>query len=92
MDLTKQLCDVPENYINDSGVELQWAMMAAQKARVHTSLLLTSNTKVVKLCREQDLIIQRFRETFPDLAIKEVCFIYKNKLILLFIFRLMLKI
>lgn len=75
MDLRKQLCDDPENYINDPSVELQWAMMAAQKAQVHTNLILTSDTRVMKLCREQDLISQRFREAFPELSVKEViCF------------------
>jgi hypothetical protein len=72
MDLRKQLCDDAENYVNDPMIEIQWAEMAAQKAQVHTNLILTSNTKVIKMCREQDLIIKHFRETFPDLSVREV--------------------
>jgi hypothetical protein len=51
-------------------------IQATQKAQVHTNLLLTSNTKALKLCREQDTIISKFREAFPDLPVKEVCFLH----------------
>lgn len=88
MDLTTQLCDKAEKYENNPDVELQWLMQvqldlvlitlysylqATQKAQIHTNLLLTSDTKALKLCREQDTIISRFREAFPDLPVKEVC-------------------
>jgi hypothetical protein len=71
-DLRTQLCDDPSNYVNDPSIELQWAMLATQKAQIHTNLLLSSDTKQMKLCREQDSIIAKFRESFPELAVKEV--------------------
>ncbi|KAI6182593.1 Protein PBDC1 [Aphelenchoides bicaudatus] len=72
MDLRTQLCDAPEKYENNPEVEIQWMMQATQKAQIHTNLLLTSDTKALKLCREQDVIIGKFRETFPDLQVKEI--------------------
>lgn len=72
MDLRKEFCDDPENYVNAPGVEIKWAATATQRAQIHTNLVLTSNTKDMKLCREQDQIIARFRKEFPDMEVREV--------------------
>ncbi|CAD5207170.1 unnamed protein product [Bursaphelenchus okinawaensis] len=68
-DLRTQLCDTPENYINDPIVEIQWAEKAFKKAEVHTNLLLSSDTKHLKLCKEQDIIHEAFRKDFPELKV-----------------------
>ena len=73
MDLTTQLCpSAADAYINDPAVELQWAMAAAQKAKIHTELLLSSNTSELKLCKDDDDIISAFRELFPRFDVKQV--------------------
>lgn len=71
-DLRTELCDSGDTYINDPLVELQWAEKASRKAEIHTSLLLSSDTRKLKLCREQDVIYQRFRADFPGLDVKNV--------------------
>jgi hypothetical protein len=37
--LTTQLNDVPENYINDSNIEVAWAIKATEYASVHVSFI-----------------------------------------------------
>lgn len=71
-DLRSQLCDKPENYINDPTIELQWAEKAFKKAGIHTNLIFTSDTKQLKLCKEQDQILERFRKDFPSIDVSNV--------------------
>ncbi|KAI6203080.1 Vacuolar protein sorting-associated protein 51-like protein [Aphelenchoides besseyi] len=72
MDLRTQLCDSGDKYINDPSVEIQWAISSTNKAKIHTNLLLNSNTRQLKLCKDDDRIAELFRSTFPDLQIKEI--------------------
>ena len=75
MDLRNDLCpSSADSYVNDTGVELQWAMAATQKAKIHTELLLSTNTSELKLCRNDEQIHQEFRQTFPNLAVTNVRF------------------
>ncbi|KAF1581791.1 UNVERIFIED_CONTAM: Protein PBDC1, partial [Eudyptes robustus] len=45
---------------------------AFKKAEIHTNLLLSSDTKHLKLCKEQDQIYEQFRKDFPNLDVKAV--------------------
>ncbi|KAI6241206.1 Protein PBDC1 [Aphelenchoides fujianensis] len=72
MDLRTQLCDSAEKYENDPNVEMQWAMEATRKAKIHTQLLLNSDSRLLKLCKDDDRIASDFRAAFPDLAVQEI--------------------
>uniref|UniRef100_A0A0N5BKU5 Polysacc_synt_4 domain-containing protein n=1 Tax=Strongyloides papillosus TaxID=174720 RepID=A0A0N5BKU5_STREA len=71
-DLVTQLTAPPEDYINDPSIELAWAMKASERASIHQNLLLSCDTKTLKLNKNQDDIYKSFREIFPDLNIEMV--------------------
>uniref|UniRef100_A0A0K0CTK2 Polysacc_synt_4 domain-containing protein n=1 Tax=Angiostrongylus cantonensis TaxID=6313 RepID=A0A0K0CTK2_ANGCA len=61
-------------YVNDSTIEMAWAMKAAERANIHMNLLMCCDTKVLKLNKQQDIIYTTFRRTFPDLDVHKVLY------------------
>ncbi|VDM97101.1 unnamed protein product [Thelazia callipaeda] len=59
-------------YANDPSVEVSWALEAAERARIHMSLLLTCNTEELRLHENEDAIYEKFREVFPEMKIEKV--------------------
>lgn len=82
-DLETQLSDNnPEHYINDSSIEMAWAIKATEIASIHMNLLLSVNPTKLKLNKHQENVYKRFRELFPDLNVKTVRIILKITLFL----------
>lgn len=49
-------------------------LQAAERASVHMNLLLSTNTKELKLHKKHGLLYEKFRELFPDMNVEEVHF------------------
>lgn len=73
-DLATQLHDNPTNYINDTNVEVAWAMKAAESASIHMNLLLAVDTRKLELNKHQKQVCERFRVYFPDMDVEYVKF------------------
>lgn len=74
-DLETQLNDNPENYINDTNIEIAWAIKASEMASIHMNLLLSVNPTKLNLNKHQESVYKKFRELFPDLNVERVKFI-----------------
>uniref|UniRef100_A0A914CIL2 Polysaccharide biosynthesis domain-containing protein n=1 Tax=Acrobeloides nanus TaxID=290746 RepID=A0A914CIL2_9BILA len=72
VDLETQLSDNSDKYINDPSIELAWALKAAERATIHMNLLMSVDTKLLKLTKHDKEIYQKFREIFPEMNVEEV--------------------
>nr|CAG4646683.1 EOG090X0HAI [Macrothrix elegans] len=61
-----------EEFVNDSLVEELWAMKAFEHAEIYFNLLSAVDPKSLRLTRLDDDIYKHFRESFPNLEIKEL--------------------
>jgi hypothetical protein len=62
-----------EEYVNDSSVEMAWAIRAAECASIHMNILLSSpDTRNLKLNKMQNEVYKRFRELFGEFDVEKV--------------------
>ncbi|BHF63871.1 polysaccharide biosynthesis domain containing protein 1 [Sparganum proliferum] len=61
------------NYVNDSSIEMSWAIAAYDHAETHFSLLcVVPDCRQLRLSSNDDLIYKKFRQAFPDLEIEHL--------------------
>lgn len=62
-----------EDYVNDSSVEMHWAMKAYQHAETYENLLkAVSDSTSLKLTRIDDDLYLNFKKEFPDLDVRVI--------------------
>ncbi|XP_065649309.1 protein PBDC1 isoform X2 [Hydra vulgaris] len=64
--------DTANNYVNDSSVELLWAMKAHKHAEVYMKLLKAVDSSKVKLTKYDDLIYRMFKKDFSDINVEQL--------------------
>uniref|UniRef100_A0A1I7USU3 Polysacc_synt_4 domain-containing protein n=1 Tax=Caenorhabditis tropicalis TaxID=1561998 RepID=A0A1I7USU3_9PELO len=61
-----------DRYVNDESIEIAWATKAGEQAEVHMNLIMRCDTRILRLNKNQDIILAAFRKSFPDLDVEEV--------------------
>ncbi|XP_074642885.1 protein PBDC1-like [Tubulanus polymorphus] len=62
-----------KDYINDEGIEIQWAMKTLNHADVYFNLICAvADTKILTLTKMDDEIYTKFREQFKDLKVDNI--------------------
>ncbi|XP_039260013.1 protein PBDC1-like [Styela clava] len=61
-----------DKYINDSSIELAWAIKAHEHAEVFFNLITSVDPSHLRLCRQDDDIYKKFRDHFPDFIIDKI--------------------
>lgn len=61
-----------EKYINDASVESMWAMQAFDHCETHMNLISSVDSRLLKLSDKDDVILQDFKNTFPNFEINVV--------------------
>ncbi|XP_002739712.1 protein PBDC1-like [Saccoglossus kowalevskii] len=69
MSAASALSQPAENYTNDSGLELQWAMKAYHHAETYFNLISSVDPARLRLSKHDDEIYKEFRKDFKDLKI-----------------------
>ena len=62
-----------EEYVNDSSIEMAWAIRAAECASIHMNILISApDTRNLKLNKMQNEVYKRFRELFVEFDVEKV--------------------
>lgn len=71
--MSSDYAEDPEAYVNDSSVEMAWAIRAAECASVHMNILIsTPDTRTLRLNKMQNEVYKRFRELFEEFDVETV--------------------
>ncbi|XP_069140177.1 protein PBDC1-like [Argopecten irradians] len=65
----KALDSDASKYVNDTNIEMQWAVKAYHHAETYFNLLCSVDSSLLKLTKKDDAIYEHFRKTFPDMAV-----------------------
>ncbi|XP_033118615.1 protein PBDC1-like [Anneissia japonica] len=60
-----------DKYVNDSSLEMQWAMKAFKHAEVYYNLISSVDSRSLKLTKHDDEILEHFKKDFPDFNIQK---------------------
>ncbi|XP_062522991.1 protein PBDC1-like [Corticium candelabrum] len=63
------LCDDASKYVNDTSLEMQWAMKSWHYSEIHFKLISTVDPSTLQLTRLDDLIYRQFRKKFKRMKI-----------------------
>jgi len=61
-----------DKYVNDSKIEMSWAVKAYEHAEIHYDIITTLDPSFLSLSSTDDFIYNEFRSDFPDFNIEHI--------------------